>query len=79
MIIINNLLLFLKGININNTFSSVSRGLNIINKIIPLYSQIKPSITGIKNLINNNDPLLKNTKEEIKKEIVNLNNPQFFQ
>lgn len=79
MIIINNLLLFLKGININNTFSSVSRGLNIINKIIPLYSQIKPSITGIKNLINNNDPLLKNTKDETKKEIVNLNNPQFFQ
>ena len=72
---------------LTSILSGLSRGLNIANKIIPIYQDSKPLFKNAKNIYNifkNNDNTLKNDnniekKNEIKKENIKYNNsPQFF-
>ena len=75
----------------NNSLSLVkiigglSKTLNVANKLIPLYQEIKPYIGKANKLINNNIgnlPISKsnnNIKEIIEEKINNFNQPTFFQ
>lgn len=54
----------LKNINFDKVFSTAHKTINIVNKAIPVYKQIKPNIGNIKNIFNKN-----NTSEKIIDEI----------
>lgn len=67
--------------------STISQGLNIANKAIPIYKEVKPMITNAKKLMyiaksfNTELPNKKKTTP-IKKEVIKTtssNNPIFFQ
>lgn len=68
--------------------STISQGLNIANKAIPIYKEIKPVVTNAKKLMviakefrNVKSP--SSDKKQIKKEVItnttSYNNPIFFQ
>ena len=80
----------LKGINIIKVISSLNKTLNVVNKAIPVYEQIKPlignkgNIKSIVNIINNSEEThTKDDKKEINviksKKVSNNNLPTFFQ
>ncbi len=57
---------FLKTINLNKIFASTHKTINLINKAIPVYKQIKPNIGNIKGLFNrknNIKPVIDEIKE----------------
>lgn len=67
--------------------STISQGLNIANKAIPIYKEVKPMITNAKKLMyiaksfNTELPNKKKTTQR-KKEVIKTsssNNPIFFQ
>ena len=45
----------LKSINFEKIFSTTHKTINIVNKAIPVYKQIKPNIGNIKNIFNKNN------------------------
>jgi hypothetical protein len=45
----------LKNINFEKIFSTTHKTINIVNKAIPVYKQIKPNIGNIKSLFNKNN------------------------
>ena len=55
----------LKSINLEKIFSTTHKTINIVNKAIPVYKQIKPNIGNIKNLFNKNN-MNKEIIDEIK-------------
>ena len=61
--------------NISTIITGINNTLNICDKIIPLYKDIKPFINSSKNIISS---LNKDDIKETKKE-VNNNLPTFFQ
>ena len=67
----------------NRILGGISQALNIANRTIPLYQEVRPAFNFFTSLKGNNDK--KNTKNEvkvgdeiIKSEIRNDNNPTFF-
>ena len=42
----------LKNINLNKIFTTTHKTINIVNKAIPVYKQIKPNIGNIKSIFN---------------------------
>jgi len=55
----------LKNINFEKIFSTTHKTINIVNKAIPVYKQIKPNIGNIKSLFNKNN-MNKEIVDEIK-------------
>ena len=45
----------LKNINFDKIFSTTHKTINIVNKAIPVYKQIKPNIGNIKSIFNKNN------------------------
>ena len=76
----------LKGLDIGKIIGGINKTLEIANKAIPLYNQVKPilqnasSLTNIIKIINTPDNKT-NTKKEINetKKVSNNNLPTFFQ
>ena len=54
----------LKSINFEKIFSTTHKTINIVNKAIPVYKQIKPNIGNFKSLFNKNNT--NNMVDEIK-------------
>ena len=64
--------------------SGLSKTLNVANKLIPLYQEVKPYIGKANKFINNinNLPISKsnnNIKEIVEDKINKFNQPTFFQ
>ena len=86
-----NLNSLLKGANIIKIVSSLNKTLNVINKAIPMYEQIKPLINNFGgifdiiskiNSVDKKDENPDNKNLEIitnKKKVSNYNLPTFFQ
>lgn len=55
----------LKSINLNNIFNTAHKTINIVNKAIPVYKQIKPNIGNIKSIFSKSN-INKNIVDEIK-------------
>ncbi len=55
----------LKNINLNSVFNTAHKTINIVNKAIPVYKQIKPNIGNIKSVFSKSN-ISKNTVDEIK-------------
>ena len=83
----------LKTINFNKIFNTAHKTINVVNKAIPVYKQIKPNIGNFKNLFSKNNnisqavdeiklsrpiPLKKNIPSNINRNISN-SSLTFFQ
>ena len=66
--------------------SGLSKTLNVVNQVIPMYKKAKPTIENAKNLINTFKNINITDKNEEKKKIIkkepvissSVNKPQFF-
>lgn len=82
------------GLNLTKVLTGISKGLNIVNQVIPIYQQVKPMISNAKKVIgvlneiktpNNTKTTIENVeykeKEITKKTELkqNQSNPVFFQ
>lgn len=54
----------LKNINFEKIFSTAHKTINVVNKAIPVYKQIRPNIGNLKDIFNKNN--IKNEIDEIK-------------
>ena len=54
----------LKNINFEKIFSTAHKTINVVNKAIPVYKQIRPNIGNLKGIFNKNN--IKNEIDEIK-------------
>lgn len=79
------------GLTIGKVFSGISKSLNVVNQLIPIYREVKPVIGNAKNILNvfkefndNSSKKGKNITTIIKKkdtlniESTSNNNPVFF-
>lgn len=79
------------GLTIGKVFSGISKSLNVINQLIPIYREVKPVIGNAKNILSvlkdvNTSSINKEsstTSIDTKKDISNIenisnNNPVFF-
>lgn len=55
----------LKTINLNKIFNTAHKTINIVNKAIPVYKQVKPNIGNFKTLFSSKNKI-DNTIDEIK-------------
>ncbi len=55
----------LKSINFNKIFTTAHKTINIVNKAIPMYKQIRPNIGNFKSLFSKNNKV-NNIADEIK-------------
>ena len=79
------------GLTISKVFSGISKSLNVVNQLIPIYREVKPVIGNAKNILGvlkdfNNSTQLKEKstaiisekKDTSKVESISNNNPIFF-
>lgn len=79
------------GLTIGKVFSGISKSLNVINQLIPIYREVKPVIGNAKNILSvlkdvNTSSINKESSTpsiDTKKDISNIenisnNNPVFF-
>lgn len=55
----------IKNINFNKIFNTAHKTINIVNKAIPVYKQVKPNIGNFKSLFSKNNKI-NNVVDEIK-------------
>ncbi len=62
----------LKGLNLNKILNTASRTLNFVNKAIPMYKEIKPTLGNLKNIIT---PSKNKEEDKIKKDEIKESRP----
>lgn len=55
----------LKNINFSKIFTTAHKAINVVNKAIPVYKQVKPNIGNFKSLFSKNSKI-NNVVDEIK-------------
>lgn len=74
------------GLTLGKAVSGISKSLNVVNQLIPIYKEFKPTVINAKNIIKSFSngkrqsqiSTVKNNKKTTNISSVAYNNPKFF-